>query len=581
MIDKLQQQIEKLTQQHENRKRWLAVLAVLAAMVVAATAYALVRPAITLENTTYCGLEEHTHTEACYTSAATAETAASDQGQTCGKEEHTHTLACYADPTADTEDADLWTRSVAQAELTGDWGHDLAAVAQSQLGYTASEKNYTVAEDGETKQLYTRYGAWGGEAYADWNLPFVNFCLHYAQIPEEAFPAGESLPALLQALTEDERYQYAPAAGYQPKPGDVVLLTDNGEDAAAVGIVAELCAATDDQPAKIAVIEADETNTVRRVEYALDDEKLLGYGVMPQSPDADTAPVPEETPAPDTEPTATPETAEDEIAVQAASNKTIVALSAEPKSDTIPAGTKLTQSMFTITATYSDGTTGVIPEPVTVTSPNWPKNYENNMTEDEYNWTNTFPGVKAVEIAFDSDSYTEYSDKVRIYDKIGNKIKEFSDTGLKGSRCLVSGDTAKITMSSDSSTTYKGFLATVSAYIQITPETAPEETGDFTVSLALLNKKGETTGISAGAELTVEQNGMVSGSCGENAQWSYSNDGTLTISGSGATNDYDAEPAPWNDYPVKKLVIEEGITKIGRKTSEITRSCNLLRYRPI
>ena len=567
MIDKLQQQIENLTQQHENRKRWLAILAVLAVMVVAATAYALVRPAITLENTTHCGLEEHTHTEACYASVATAETAASDQELTCGKEEHTHTLACYADPTADIENEEDWANSVAQAELTGNWGDDLANVAQSQLGYTASEKNYTVALDGETKQPYTRYGAWSGDAYTDWNLPFVNFCLHYAQIPAESFPVEADLSSLMEALTDDERNQFAPADGYVPQAGDVALLTNNGEDISAVGIVAELCAETDDQPAKVAVIEADDSNTVRRVEYALDDEKLLGYGVMLQNPDAGRTS--EKSSTPEASLTAATETAtlaaEDEIAVQAASNKTIVALSAVPKSDTIPAGAKLTQSMFTITATYSDGTTGVIPEPVTVTSPNWPNDYVNNMTEDEYNWTNTFPGVKAVEVAFDSDSYTEYRDKVRIYDKSGNMVKELSDTGLKGSRCLVSGDTAKITMSSDSSTTVKGFLAIVSASIQITPEIAPEEAGNFTVSLALLDKKGATIGISAETGLTVEQNGTVNGSCGENAQWSYSNDGTLTISGSGATNDYDMEPAPWNDYPVKKLVIEEGITKIGRK----------------
>lgn len=565
MIDKLQQQIENLTQQHENHKRWLAILAVLAVMVVAATAYALVRPAITLENTTYCGQTEHTHTEACYTSIATAETAASDQELTCGKEEHTHTLVCYADPTADIENEEDWANSVAQAELTGNWGDDLAAVAQSQLGYTASEKNYTVAQDGETKQPYTRYGAWSGDAYADWNLPFVNFCLHYAQIPEESFPVEADFSSLMEALTDDDRDQFAPADGYVPQAGDVALLTNNGEDISAVGIVAELCAETDDQPAKVAVIEADDSNTVCRVEYALDDEKLLGYGVMLQNPDAGRTS--EKSSTPEASLTAATETAtlaaEDEIAVQAASNKTIVALSAEPKFDTIPAGTKLTQSMFTITATYSDGTTGVIPEPVAVTSPNWPNKYVNNMTEDEYNWTNTFSGVKAVEVAFDAKSETENRhDKIYLYDGDDKKINELSGNEMAGKSYFISGDSVKIAMSSDSSGTKKGFSAVVSAAMQITPKKAIVEGGNFTVSLELLDADGMPTGISTTITLNSEK-GPTSGTCGEDAQWNYSEDGTLTITGSGAIYGYTDKPAPWLGCEVQKLVISDGITAIG------------------
>lgn len=553
MIDKLQQQIENLTQQHENRKRWLAILAVLAVMVVAATAYALVRPAITLENTTHCGLEEHTHTEACYASVATAETAASDQELTCGKEEHTHTLACYADPTADIENEEDWANSVAQAELTGNWGDDLANVAQSQLGYTASEKNYTVALDGETKQPYTRYGAWSGDAYTDWNLPFVNFCLHYAQIPAEAFPVEADFSSLMEALTDDDRDQFAPADGYVPQAGDVALLTNNGEDISAVGIVAELCAETDDQPAKVAVIEADDSNTVCRVEYALDDEKLLGYGVMPENTDAEQAP----------EETATFATENlDNVAVYARRNSKVVSLSAEPKFDTILSGTKLTLKMFTITATYSDGTTGVLPEPAVVTSPNWPQKYPNDMRETNYNWTNTFPGVGAIEVSFKAGSEIEANhDMIRLYDKEGTKQQELSGTEMAGKRYLIPGDSAKITMSSDHYGALKGFSAVVSAAIHISPERVPETEGDFTVSLTMLDGTGTPTEVSATAKLTAER-APTSGICGENAQWNYS-DGTLTISGSGSTYDYAEGEAPWNILDVQKFIVENGITSIG------------------
>ena len=56
-----------------------------------------------------------------------------------------------------------------------------------------------------------------------------------------------------------------------------------------------------------------------------------------------------------------------------------------------------------------------------------------------------------------------------------------------------------------------------------------------------------------------------SGTCGNEATWSFSEDGTLTISGIGMTFDQRTEQMPW--YPLKdkitKVVIEEGITHLG------------------
>ena len=62
-----------------------------------------------------------------------------------------------------------------------------------------------------------------------------------------------------------------------------------------------------------------------------------------------------------------------------------------------------------------------------------------------------------------------------------------------------------------------------------------------------------------------------SGKCGDNVTWTLSDDGTLTISGKGAMYDYDyssydsKETAPWSafNYVVKKVVVKDGITKIG------------------
>lgn len=59
---------------------------------------------------------------------------------------------------------------------------------------------------------------------------------------------------------------------------------------------------------------------------------------------------------------------------------------------------------------------------------------------------------------------------------------------------------------------------------------------------------------------------VAKGECGENATWKLVNDGTLTVSGSGAMSDYSKHSMPWYDYAskIKKVVISEGITAIGK-----------------
>lgn len=56
------------------------------------------------------------------------------------------------------------------------------------------------------------------------------------------------------------------------------------------------------------------------------------------------------------------------------------------------------------------------------------------------------------------------------------------------------------------------------------------------------------------------------GSCGSNVNWYLNTDtGVLTLSGAGATKDFDAFRAPWYDYrsQIRSIVIEPGITEIG------------------
>lgn len=91
-------------QYSENRKRKrirFRILFALACIVVFATTYALILPAITMEKEV-CGIEEHTHTESCYEVTE----ASQEQKLICGKEEseeHQHTEDCYETVTVPAE----------------------------------------------------------------------------------------------------------------------------------------------------------------------------------------------------------------------------------------------------------------------------------------------------------------------------------------------------------------------------------------------------------------------------------------------------------------------------------------------
>ncbi len=54
-----------------------------------------------------------------------------------------------------------------------------------------------------------------------------------------------------------------------------------------------------------------------------------------------------------------------------------------------------------------------------------------------------------------------------------------------------------------------------------------------------------------------------SGTCGENLTWTLTEDGTLTISGTGDMVNYRYSNVPWNDMYYTSAVIEEGVTSIS------------------
>lgn len=233
-----------------------------------------------------CGMEEHTHSEACTATEPEkavfcgkephthGDTCRDEQGElTCTLEEHTHGLACYADPTADVETAEIWEQTFGDVALTGNWRLDALAIAQSQLGYAESTKNYVLAEDGQTLMGYTRYGAWQGTPYDEWNAPFLAFCLHYAEV-EDVPPAGD-WGGWATAWPE----AFRTPKDYTPAAGDLVLFDRDGDGTAdRVAIVAEVT------EGGFTAIEGNAEHTVGQRAYETADSGILGYVVLPQGP---------------------------------------------------------------------------------------------------------------------------------------------------------------------------------------------------------------------------------------------------------------------------------------------------------
>lgn len=93
----IQRQTEQLNKKRLLRQRWHRWFSVPACAVVFVTAYALILPAITLDTApdTYCGQEEHIHTDECYEIPGVPEHTVID----CPvqQELHIHTAACYGE----------------------------------------------------------------------------------------------------------------------------------------------------------------------------------------------------------------------------------------------------------------------------------------------------------------------------------------------------------------------------------------------------------------------------------------------------------------------------------------------------
>lgn len=189
----------------------------------------------------------HHHTDACY-----------EERLVCTLPEHHHTVDCLTDPLADAESEEDWLAQT-DTTLTGNWPKDLITVASSQLGYTESSKSFKLdTEDEETRRGCSRYGVWYGNPYGEWDVMFLSYCLHYADIPQEIVPQRSGVQTLHSELRGSAWLR--DGDGTTARVGDIVLYTGAaGVDT--VGIVTEADAAA----ASLLVISGDVDGQVAEV----------------------------------------------------------------------------------------------------------------------------------------------------------------------------------------------------------------------------------------------------------------------------------------------------------------------------
>lgn len=91
---------EPFLKRRKLHNRWRKVVTALASIVVFCTTYALILPAITLEQETYCDIEPHCHTESCYEVQLICNIATDAETETAATEViHAHDDSCYEEQT--------------------------------------------------------------------------------------------------------------------------------------------------------------------------------------------------------------------------------------------------------------------------------------------------------------------------------------------------------------------------------------------------------------------------------------------------------------------------------------------------
>lgn len=211
-------------------------------------------------------------------------------------ENHTETTVGLPVAVIEHETRREWEKTLSGVKLGSDWRENILAIAQSQLGYRESQRDFIVDDDGKT-QGYSCYGDWYGCPYVDWCSMFCAFVLDYAGIPSYAVPRSASSERLRNEIASQGAYEKR--GEYTPQNGDLIFFDWKDEqsgrrdgEADHIGIVERVSGDT------VYTIEGNAGREVQRREYDLEDPAILGYanlGVLMERAGLDETEIAEET----------------------------------------------------------------------------------------------------------------------------------------------------------------------------------------------------------------------------------------------------------------------------------------------
>ena len=249
-----------------TNRRTLARATLAAAGAVAfVTTYALILPAITLDQETADaspGLDREY-------SEAVSEEHTSQRPEDAGQEDGGETESSSPE--------DSWTEAAAEALDSLDEDSTpadrTAAVAQSQEGYQSDEETTSLYSD-----VLESDAVEGGGSFAAW-------CIDQAGVGEGFPVVAEDAAQWAQTLQEQDAVQTTATLWTEDAPsvGDVAFVSSQADGQAdQAGIVTDVKTGLFGHTKAVEVTQENEDGQVESVTYKANDDRLCGYGVLPE-----------------------------------------------------------------------------------------------------------------------------------------------------------------------------------------------------------------------------------------------------------------------------------------------------------
>ncbi|MBQ9196948.1 MAG: peptidoglycan-binding protein [Clostridia bacterium] len=169
----------------------------------------------------------------------------------------------------------------------------LLDVARGEIGYT------------EGRDLYTKYGEWAGDPYAEWCAEFLCWCVdqvdqqHGTRLLTQVYPRYSGMNTGMNWFIAQGRFiarngvlpdwgsqwfygeeDRMASASYIPQPGDWVFYTFDASGNTAHVAMVEYCTLDESGGVTAHVIEGNLPDRVQRNAHRLDDWRVLGYGTV-------------------------------------------------------------------------------------------------------------------------------------------------------------------------------------------------------------------------------------------------------------------------------------------------------------